>query len=83
MKYNFKQENPPVGNRKRRTAHLVTCPYRDGGPQSLFLGGGRTPGLAGRQYHSPGWGLPKLGVGTPQKRSGTRSWEGTWDQWLG
>ena len=71
--FNHKQESPPPGNRKRRTARGVTCPPRGWGVfQSWSRGGG---------YPCPDWGYPP--EGTLDQRLGYPSPpEGTWDQRL-
>ena len=69
--YTYKQENPPVENRKRRTACGITSPsitypggypiltWVDGYPILTWAGGVPHPDMAGRMPH------PDLGGGVP------------------
>ena len=50
-----KQESPPAGNRKRRTARGITCP-------SISYRGGGVPTLAGWGGAYLGWGVTYLAV---------------------
>ena len=76
----FQQENPPAGNRKRRTARGITCPSitclanLSRGYHILTWPGGTpsSPGCRGAPLARTGI-PPSQYWGTPQK--------GTWDQW--